>query len=184
VKARSVIFFAEADQIADVKRRINEEVLPRFSDIPEFLGFVALQSEGSRPEVVAMSFWKEGLERSEAISEEFRDVIERVTGAALARKEFDIVKIMMRGPSGEVCLDLPVGGDAEQGDDAGHRCPLGHRLVEGPAIEVRPPTPVMFCPTCNARYRRQPDGTFVHISERPGHQGGGVGDARSDRPKF
>ena len=34
---------------------------------PHFLGFVALQSEGSRPKVVAMSFWDDGLEGSEAI---------------------------------------------------------------------------------------------------------------------
>jgi hypothetical protein len=157
-----------------VKRRINDEVLPRFSEVPEFLGFVALQSEGSRPEIVAMSFWNDGLERSEAISEEFRDEIERVTGAALARKEFDIVKMMMRGPNGEIFLDLPLGddaqgNDAEQSDDAAHRCPRGHRLVEGQAPAGRPPTSVMFCPTCNAPYRPQADGTFVQITDHPGH---------------
>jgi len=60
-----VIFFAEEVQIPEVKRRINDEVLPRFSEVPEFLGFVALQSEGSRPEIIAMSFWNDGLEGSE-----------------------------------------------------------------------------------------------------------------------
>jgi hypothetical protein len=161
VKARSVIFFAEEDQIPDVKRRINDEVLPRFSEVPEFLGFVALQSEGTRPEVIAMSFWNEGLEGSEAISEEFRDEIERVTGAALARKEFTIVKMMMRGSDGEVCLDLPKSDEAEE------RCPRGHRLVDGPPPVGRQPTPVMFCPTCNARFSKDPDGTFIQVSDHP-----------------
>jgi hypothetical protein len=156
-----VIFFAEEDQIPDVKRRINDEVLPRFSEVPEFLGFVALQSEGSRPEVIAMSFWNEGLEDSEAISEEFRDEIERVTGAALARKEFTIVKMMMRGSDGKICVDLPMGGEVEE------RCPRGHRLVDGSQSVGKQSTPVMFCPTCNARFSKGPDGAFIQVSDHP-----------------
>lgn len=158
-----MIFFAEEDQIPDVKRRINDEILPRFSENPEFLGFVALQSEGSRPEVIAMSFWNDGLEGSEAISEEFRDEIERVTGAALARKEFTIVKMMMRGSEGEISLDLPMGDEGEE------RCPRGHRLVDGSLAVGNQPTPVMFCPTCNARFSKRPDGTFSQVSDHPPH---------------
>lgn len=155
-----MIFFAEEDQMFDVKRRINDEVLPRFSEVPEFLGFVALQSEGSRPEVIAMSFWNDGLEGSEAISEEFRDEIERVTGAALARKEFTIVKMMMRGSNGEVCLDVPMSEEVEE------RCPGGHRLVDSALQVGQEPTPVMLCPTCNANFSKQPDGTFIRIPNR------------------
>ena len=146
----------------DVKRRINDEVLPRFSEVPEFLGFVALQSEGSRPEVIAMSFWNDGLEGSERISEEFRDEIERVTGAALARKEFAILKMVMRGSNGEVCLDMP------RSDGVEDRCPRGHRLVDGPLPVGRQPTQVLFCPTCNARFDKQPDGTFIQRPFRSG----------------
>jgi hypothetical protein len=157
-----VVFFAEPDQISDVRRRITEEVLPRFSQVPEFLGFVALQSEGSRPEIVAMSFWKEGLEDSEAISEQFRDEIERVTGAALARKEFSIVKMLVRGSNGDICLDVPIG------DDTLHRCPRGHRLTEEQVQTERDPgASVMYCPTCNANYRKQPDDTFTPIAYPP-----------------
>ena len=104
---RLVSFFAEPDQIPEIDRRINEEVLPRFLAVPQFLGFIVLQSDGSRPEIVAMSLWNEGLEGSEAISEKFRDEVERVTGAAPARKEFNVLKMIVRGPSGEVVLDLP-----------------------------------------------------------------------------
>jgi len=103
---RFVSFFAKPDQVPDVKRRIEEEVLPQFLAIPQFLGFVALQSEGSRPEIVALSFWDDGLEHSEAISEEFRNEIERVTGAAPARKQFNITKMIVRGPNGKVFLNL------------------------------------------------------------------------------
>jgi hypothetical protein len=104
---RLVSFYAEPDQIPDLKRRIGEEVLPAFLALPQFLGFVALQSGGSRPQIVAMSFWDDGLEGSEAISEEFRDEVERVTGATPARKEFQTVKLMVRGPNGKVFLNVP-----------------------------------------------------------------------------
>ncbi len=105
--ARLVSFFADPDHIPDVRRRIDEQVLPRFLAVPHFLGFMALQSEGDRSEIVAMSFWDDDLEASEAISEEFRDEIERVTGVTPARKEFNIVKMMVRGPNGKVFLNLP-----------------------------------------------------------------------------
>ncbi len=104
---RLVSFFAEPDQVPDLKCRIGEEVLPAFMALPQFLGFVALQSGGSRPEIVAMSFWDDGLEDSEAISEAFRDEVERVTGATPARKEFHTVKLMVRGPNGKVFLNVP-----------------------------------------------------------------------------
>jgi hypothetical protein len=100
VSVRSVGFFAEPDQMDEVERRINDDVLPRFSELPEFLGFLALLSDSTRPEIVAMSFWHGGLENSEAISEMFRDEIERVTGTAPARKEFKVIAMEMRGEHG------------------------------------------------------------------------------------
>jgi len=163
VKARSVVFLAEADQIPDVERRIDNEVLPRFSAVPEFMGFVALQSEGSRPEIVAMSFWDDGLEESEAISESFRDEIERVTGSALARKEYNIIKMTMLNSTREVCLDWPMSHGADD------RCPKGHRLVAGPLQAAPHPDRIAFCPTCNLRLRQQPDGTLGPVSDRSRH---------------
>jgi heme-degrading monooxygenase HmoA len=90
-----VTFFAGPDEAPDVKRRIQEDVLPRFLAMEGFLGFVALQSGDRRSEFVAMSFWSDGLETSEGVSEEFRDEIERVTGAAPTRREFDIVTLVL-----------------------------------------------------------------------------------------
>ncbi len=86
--------------MAEVERRINDDVLPRFSALPEFLGFLSLLSGNTRPEIIAMSFWHGGLESSEAISETFRDEIERVTGAAPARKEFKVITMVMKGARG------------------------------------------------------------------------------------
>jgi hypothetical protein len=54
-------------------------------------------------------------------------------------------------------------------DDTEIRCPLGHRLSEGSLQADRHPTSVTFCPTCNANYSQQPDGTLIQISNRSRH---------------
>ena len=158
-----MVFDAGDEQKSDVKRRIDDEVLPRFSEVPQFLGFVALQSEGSR-QVVAISFWDDGLEGSKAFSEEFRDEIERVTGAALARREFTIVRMLMRGTDGAVYLDVSLRKDVAE-----HRCSWGHRLIDDQWQTGRKSIPRWFCPTCNAPYAQQPDGTFVPVTDRSSH---------------
>ncbi len=108
MKSGCVSFFVDEDLVPEVVRRVQEDVLPRFSQLPHFLGFVALQSElGPRPEIVAMSFWDDGLDESESISEHFRNAIESVTGASPVRRAFDILRVMVRDTSGEVCLDSP-----------------------------------------------------------------------------
>jgi hypothetical protein len=107
VKARSVSFYAEPNQIPELERRIQDEVLPRFAELPGFLGFVALRSDGTRPEIIAMTFWSGDLEDSESVSEEFRDEVDRVMGTTPSRKEFDVMNMMIRGPDGETDLDLP-----------------------------------------------------------------------------
>jgi len=103
-----VSFFVDEHLIPEVVRRVQDDVLPRFSQLPHFLGFVALQSELSpRPEIVAISFWDEGLDDSEAVSEEFRNEIEVVTGTTPARRAFDVLRVMVRDTNGRVCLDSP-----------------------------------------------------------------------------
>ena len=99
-------FFVEPEMVSDILTRIEKEVLPRFSRLPHFLGFVALKSEtNTRPEIVALSFWDDGLEGSEEASEAFRDQVEEMTGAAPGRKTFEIIRAMVRDTDGAVCLD-------------------------------------------------------------------------------
>jgi hypothetical protein len=108
MKSRSVSFFVDGDLVPEVVRRVQEDVLPRFSQLPHFLGFVALRSElGPRPEILVMSFWDDGLEESEAISENFRDEIAAVTGSSPARQAFDILRVVVRDVNGDVCVDSP-----------------------------------------------------------------------------
>ena len=107
-KSRVVNFFANADAVPEIVKAIDEEVLPRFSSLPHFLGFVALESEaGPRVEIVGISMWLAGLEESEAVSEEFRDEILRLTGTTPARKGYNIRRVMVRDANGDLCVDLP-----------------------------------------------------------------------------
>jgi len=107
VKSRQVSFFVEPDLVSGVMNAVVNDVLPRFSQLPHFLGFVALQSEsGPRKEIVAMSFWDDELEGSESVSREFRAEIRRVVGTNPTRKTYDILRVMVRDTHGQPCLDL------------------------------------------------------------------------------
>ena len=62
VSVRSVGFFAEPGQVAEVERRINDDVLPRFSALPEFLGFLSStlwkRPTGDHRHVLLAADWK------------------------------------------------------------------------------------------------------------------------------
>jgi len=108
VKSRVVSFFTDAALIPDIVRSLDDEVLPRFQALPHFVGFVALRSEtGPRPEVVGISLWETGLEGSEAVSEEFRSEVHRVTGTKPSRRGYDTLRVMVYDGDGRVCVDLP-----------------------------------------------------------------------------
>jgi hypothetical protein len=103
MKSRQISFFVEHDLLPSVMAGIVDDVLPRFAPLPHFLGFVALQSEsGPRKEIVAMSFWDDGLE---GVSREFRAEVQRVVGTNPARKSYEILRVLVRDASGQPCLD-------------------------------------------------------------------------------
>jgi hypothetical protein len=107
-KSRVITFFAEEEAIPTIVTTIDQEVLPRFTALPHFLGFVGLRSEtGSRPEVVGISMWDSGLEDSEDISDQFRDEVHRVTGTTPSRRGYDILRVVVYDSDGELCVDIP-----------------------------------------------------------------------------
>ena len=107
MKSRQVSFFVEPDLLPGIMSAVADDVLPRFGQLPHFLGFVALQSEsGARREIVAMSFWDDELEGSEAVSQDFRDEIQRIAGTNPTRRAYEILRVMVRDAHGQPCLDL------------------------------------------------------------------------------
>jgi heme-degrading monooxygenase HmoA len=92
-----VSFFAEAAALPEIRRRIREEALPRFAQVPGFRGIAVVHSEGDRSEILAMSLWDEELDISEDISEAIREEIEKMTGRAPSRKAYDVDIVTVPG---------------------------------------------------------------------------------------
>ena len=100
-------FFAEPHQIPEVERRIHEEVLPRFMAIPHFLGFVRTSIRGHSPGNCGYVFLGRRARRLRGDLRGIPNEVERVTGATPARKEFGIVKMLVRAPNGKFFLNMP-----------------------------------------------------------------------------
>ena len=115
MKCRQVSFHAERSATASVMATIADEVIPKFSAIPHFLGYVVLESETApghgaldeRREMTVMSFWHTGLEGSEEVAQEFISEINRVAGTNPTRRSYNLMKAMWRGRDGDELMPLP-----------------------------------------------------------------------------
>jgi hypothetical protein len=97
MRGRTVNFFVDPDALLQVLRSIDEEVLPRFRELPSFVGVVVLQAQrGTRIEVAAISLWDGNLEDSEEISAEFRREVRRVAGTGASRTEYEVIRLELR----------------------------------------------------------------------------------------
>ena len=97
MKGRTVNFFIEPEALPEVLRAIDEDVLPRYRALPNFVGVVVLQSQrGVRVEVAGISIWDGALEDSEEIAAEFRKEVHRVAGTGAARTEYEVIRLELR----------------------------------------------------------------------------------------
>ena len=104
MKSRQVSFYVEREHLTLVMTTVVEEVVPRFEQLPHFLGLTVIKSDVvDRSEVVATSYWDDGLEGSETESQRFVDEIIRVTGSNPSRKSFDILYARVRDSTGHLC---------------------------------------------------------------------------------
>lgn len=79
---------------------------PRFEQLPHFLGLTVLKSDAAgRFEVVATSYWDDGLEGSEREPQRFIDEIIRVIGSNPSRKIYDILYAEVRDSRGTLCTE-------------------------------------------------------------------------------
>jgi len=114
VKCRQLTFFAEPAAVESAMATITNEVIPQFSDIPHFLGYVVLQSDVSpghrdtdvRRELTVMSFWSDGLEDSDATAKRFISEVNRVAGTNPVRKTFDLLRAVWRDDDGDELADF------------------------------------------------------------------------------
>ncbi len=106
MKSRQVSFYVEADNLPRVMDTICNEVLPQYSQLPHFLGVTVVKADlGERSEVIATSYWDDGLEGSEETSAKFIEEIVNVTGRNPARKIFDVLYAQVRDSNGALCTD-------------------------------------------------------------------------------
>ena len=115
MKCRQLTFFAEPAAVESAMATITNEVIPKFIDIPHFLGYVVLQSDVSpghsnsnaRRELTVMSFWSDGLEGSDSTAKKFITEVNRVAGTNPVRKTFDLLKGMWRDSAGDELATFP-----------------------------------------------------------------------------
>jgi heme-degrading monooxygenase HmoA len=101
-----VSFFAHTKELTEIQRRVREDALPRFAQVPGFRGLAVVHSDGDRSEILVMSLWEEELEDSENISEAIREEIERISGTAPARKVYDVDMVTLPGKNFGEFVDL------------------------------------------------------------------------------
>lgn len=108
MKCRKVSFFLDPGQVAASIDSISREVLPDFLALPDFRGYLALQSDhGARTELIVMSFWDEGLDGSEAASTAFTTAVYNAAGTNPTRSTFDVLGALIVDESGAVPMLVP-----------------------------------------------------------------------------
>jgi hypothetical protein len=106
MKSRVVDFYVNPEDMSRVVSTIENEVIPGFQRLPHFLGLTVIKSEtAGRSEVIAASYWDDGLEESERESQRFVDEIIRATGSNPSRRTFDVVYAQVRNSAGALSVD-------------------------------------------------------------------------------
>ena len=81
MKARSLIFYIEPDRLAEVVRVLDEQIVPEYRELPNFVGLVVLHADHVRREVLCLSIWDGDLDASEDAIARFRRGMANVSGA-------------------------------------------------------------------------------------------------------
>ena len=107
-QSRVVSFFVEPESLPVVAQAIEDQVLARFSALPNFVGLVCLTSQrGARAEVVGISLWSGDLDPSEEASEVLRTGVSQLTGTIPSRRSYEILRARVLDADGAVCVDMP-----------------------------------------------------------------------------
>lgn len=92
MQSRQICFYVDLTDLPTITRSFSELVLPAFRQVPQFLGVTLVKADvGERTEIVANSFWADGLTESEEVSAKVVNNIFRATGENPSRKSFDIL---------------------------------------------------------------------------------------------
>jgi hypothetical protein len=115
MKCRQLSFYAEPEAVERSMGVIAEQVVPKYIEIPHFLGYVVLATDplpghpdtDTRREVTVLSFWSDGLEGSESAAREFIGEVNRVAKTNPVRKSFKLLRAMWRDAAGHELAHFP-----------------------------------------------------------------------------
>ena len=97
MKCRKMTFYVETAELAVMMESVRDRVIPRYGDLPHFLGMtVVKRAVGERSEVIVTSFWDDGLEASEDAFDRFVREIAESTGSNPIRTEYETLYANVR----------------------------------------------------------------------------------------
>jgi heme-degrading monooxygenase HmoA len=101
MKCRQVTFFVENPDLVAMMEAVRDRVIPSYESLPHFQGVTVVRSDlGPRSEVVVTSFWDDGLEDSEEMSNRFVEEIAHATGRNPIRKPYETLYAQVRNSLG------------------------------------------------------------------------------------
>ena len=100
MQARTISFIIDRDHLQEVLAVFDDEFLPRYLEMPNFLGLLLLDSAESRGEVLGVSVWDHAMSDSDGILSEFRQRLFEIAGCAPTSKSYDVVGLVVSPPGG------------------------------------------------------------------------------------
>jgi len=103
-KARVLSFHVDEDDLPGITAAIDG-VADQFRSHPDFRGLVCLERESTRNEVIVITLWDgQGLEATEAESEEARHRIAATTDLGVSSKCYDVLRLVSGSAEPEILI--------------------------------------------------------------------------------
>lgn len=93
MKARTLTFYVDPERIAEVLRVLDEEILPRYRAMPNFVSLVLLHADYASRELLGLSVWDGDLAGSEEIMASFRQRLTSIAGIAPTAGTYDVLRV-------------------------------------------------------------------------------------------
>jgi len=97
MKARTLTFSIDPARVPQVLEALDEQILPEYRKMPNFVGLVILQADHARRELVGISVWDGGLEDSAELLASFRQRLTALAGTAPTTATYDVLRFAARG---------------------------------------------------------------------------------------
>ena len=107
LKCRQVRFYLDPDKVTKIMARLTAEILPMFEKLPHFRGYLALESDhGTLREIVISSFWDDGLDDSQEVSDAFVLAVHEMAETNPSRETYDILGALVTDEVGHLRIEL------------------------------------------------------------------------------